>query len=214
MKTTMDAVNTLKGVWPSESIQIIEIDGVEFSEKEFNAQVKECSNNVGFPSVTAVDWSNAPEGATHFSCGLGHSSQWFYKAECGELLLCKEIHGAWELSCNTINFLNNNDDLIEKPQPTKPVYWDGKEELKVGMTVLVNGSKRVILLTADDDGDYVTMNDDGNYDFDSIHYIKPIDNRTPKEKAVNDLMDEQASLIGNIAYMKKSFGIAYDKWVK
>ena len=44
--------------------------------------------------------------------------------------------------------------------------------------------------------------------------FKPIDNRTPKEKAVADLMDEQASLIGNIAYMKKSFGIAYDKWVK
>ena len=53
MKTILDAVNTLKGVWPGESIQIIEIDGVEFSEKEFNAQVKECSNNFGLPSVTA-----------------------------------------------------------------------------------------------------------------------------------------------------------------
>ena len=54
MKTILDAVNTLKGVWPSESIQIIEIDGVEFSEKEFNAQVLRCSNNVGFPSATAI----------------------------------------------------------------------------------------------------------------------------------------------------------------
>ena len=53
MKTILDAVNTLKGVWPSDTIQIIEIDGVEFSEKEFNAQVVRCSNNVGLTSVTA-----------------------------------------------------------------------------------------------------------------------------------------------------------------
>ena len=52
MKTIMDAVNTLKGVWPGDTIQIIEIDGVEFSEKEFNAQVVRCSNNVGLTSVT------------------------------------------------------------------------------------------------------------------------------------------------------------------
>ena len=114
MKTILDAVNTLKGVWPSESIQIIEIDGVEFSEKEFIICVAGCINNFGLPSVTAKD-----------------------------------------------------------------VYWDGREDLKVGMIALVNGSKKVILLTADNDGDYVTMNDDGNYDFDRIHYIKPIDNRTP-----------------------------------
>ena len=53
MKTILDAVNTLKGVWPSESIQIIEIDGVEFSEKEFIICVVGCSNNFGLPSFTA-----------------------------------------------------------------------------------------------------------------------------------------------------------------
>ena len=53
MKTILDAVNTLKATWPSESIQIIEIDGVEFSEKEFIICVAECSNSFGLPSVTA-----------------------------------------------------------------------------------------------------------------------------------------------------------------
>ena len=53
MKTILDAVNTLKATWPSESIQIIEIDGVEFSEKEFNDCVVGCINNFKLPSATA-----------------------------------------------------------------------------------------------------------------------------------------------------------------
>ena len=63
MKTILDAVNILKGVWPSESIQIIEIDGVEFSEKEFNDCVVGCINNFGLPSVTAksIYWDGKKE---------------------------------------------------------------------------------------------------------------------------------------------------------
>ena len=152
MKTILDAVNTLKATWPSESIQIIEIDGVEFSEKEFNACVTECSNNFGLPIITA-----------------------------------------------------------------KPVYWDGKEELKVGMTVSACGctGPHKIALLADEEYD-VIITPVGRlfWQRTELKDVGVFDTRSDKEKAVDDLMDEQASLIGNIAYMKKSFGIAYDKWVK
>ena len=86
-------------------------------------------------------------------------------------------------------------------KPTKSIYTkamsDNGEPPLVGMECMINGHKRVILLTADNDGDYVTMNNGGIYDSDGIHNIKPIDNRTDKEKAIDDLFKLDESICNN-----------------
>ena len=163
MKTILDAVNTLKGVWPGDAIQIIEIDGVEFSEKDFNAQVLRCSNNVGFPSATAIPI---------------YTQVMFDNGELPSVgMECKIFYN--EIDSRFNDFY---DCVIE-----------------------------VIAIT----GDVFTFKND-LYGFGALKLkLKMLEViRSDKEKAIDDLMDEQASLIGNIAYMKKSFGIAYDKWVK
>ena len=156
MKTILDAVNTLKATWPSESIQIIEIDGVEFSEKEFNAQVKECANNFGLPSVTA-------------------------KPIYTQAML---DNGEWPsvgMECMVLNS-----------------YFDNAEYEKC--TILFKGDFTFIY-NSDSCSERVGHKDELTF--------KPIDSRTPKQKAVDELHAE---------YPYKTAGqllsLAYDKWVK
>lgn len=99
-KTIMDAVNEFKGVldeniifesitnehyWPKGKMVSDDTnhDTTKFSpvctRAEFYAVVKECSNNFGLTSVTAVDWSKAPVGATHHSKGNEFYGECWYK---------------------------------------------------------------------------------------------------------------------------------------
>ena len=175
MKTILDAVNTLKGVWPSESIKIIEIDGVEFSEKEFNDCVVGCINDFGLPSVTTKP---------------------VYTQTMYEQGYIPQI-GAKVILIQDIGFYSAHEDTVFTAEA-------GEQAEVIGHCCRPDNKYTCITLFIESYG-FTTINHD---------HVKPIDNSTPKEKAVAELMDEQASLIGNIAYMKKSFGIAYDKWVK
>ena len=156
MKTIFDAVNALKGVWPSDSIQIIEIDGVEFSEKEFNAQVKECANNFGLPSVTAkpvytqerFDNGQLPSVGMKCFYDFMDCTGWISCIFCGE--------------CD-------------------------------GVVWLLCGGKNEHLRRAD-------------------VKFRPIDIRTPKEKAIDDLIKDDFPC--GVLIDRKLLGVAYDKWVK
>ena len=87
---------------------------------------------------------------------------------------------------------------------------DNGELLSVGMKAMINGFEREILLGPDSDGDYITMNGEGSYDFDSANQFKPIDTRTKKEKAIDEIESE----LSKIAYSTRSaLELAYDEWV-
>ena len=153
MKTILDAVNTLKGIWPSDAIQIIEIDGVEFSEKEFIICVVECSNNFGLPSVTA------------------------------------------------------------KPIYTQAMYDDNKLPA-VGMLCKHKGVNKSVIAPLDINNKIVLISiDNGIYSLAHCDDIEPIDNRTLKCKAIDELIDYLDDK--NMPYDPfVILGIAYDKWVK
>ena len=87
---------------------------------------------------------------------------------------------------------------------------DNGELLSVGMKAMIKGFEREILLGPDSDGDYITMNGEGSYDFDSANQFKPIDTRTKKEKAIDAIEDE---LSGVVYSTRSALELAYDKWV-
>ena len=101
-----------------------------------------------------------------------------------------------------------------KPTYTQSMYDDNKLPA-VGMLCKHKGVNKSVIAPLDVNNKLVLISIDNDiYSLAHCYDIEPIDNRTPKEKAVDDLMGEQKALIGNCAYMRKSFGIAYDKWVK
>jgi hypothetical protein len=67
--------------------------------------------------------------------------------------------------------------LTKKPLFDVPIFTQEMSDNgvlpSVGMEVMIDGEKRVILMGADKDGDYITMSK-GVYQFDSIGYIKPL----------------------------------------
>ena len=156
MKTILDAVNTLKGVWPSDAIQIIEIDGVEFSEKEFNACVVGCINNFGLPSVTA-------------------------KPVYTQVMLNNGMYPVVGMKCL---FANRCD--------AHPIYKE--------CTIEYIGDLYCVVILEDNRQGCSRIS---NYAF------KPINKRSDKERAVDELHAE---------YPYKTAGqllsLAYDKWVK
>ena len=195
MKTILDAVNEFKGEWPYS--------------RNINRMIY-CHTSYGrdfdlgdLSSYCTDDWS-----------GLN-------KLNWREFCTIEEFN-------EQVKECSNNFGL---PSVTaKPIYTqemcDNGELPSVGMECLIKKSHQsdtefnegfIIGFSKDREwlvfSDYLDNLEQHNIN-NGIYRFKPIDNRTPKEKAVADLMDEQASLIGNIAYMKKSFGIAYDKWVK
>ena len=68
------------------------------------------------------------------------------------------------------------------------VYWDGKEELKVGMLVIDKRNKceYEVVLPADKNGYYILIDGNG-YHCEPLKYLAHIDHRTPREKAIDDL---------------------------
>tara|TARA_R110000782_G_scaffold171288_2_gene263020 strand:+ start:13017 stop:13796 length:780 start_codon:yes stop_codon:yes gene_type:complete len=127
-----------------------------------------------------IDWSKAPEGATH--CWANMNS--FYKFSKHDTDFVWQ-NCEWQ-KCSDIGCFEG--ELTEKPQPT-PIYTqemaDNGSPLAVGMSAIIRGETRVILLPADCDGDYITKCKGGLYEFDSINQFKPL---TPPIK----LMDGEA----------------------
>ena len=225
MKTILDAVNILKGVWPSDAIQIIEINGVEFSEKEFSDCVTECSNNFGLPSVTTIDWSKAPEYYDYFLVNkLDSTSNGF----CHKL-----SDGRFSFEDGSVTSHNEAFNIHHKP--INHIYtqamFDAGELPKIGMKCKIfyneEGSRfndffdveiTILAIT----GDVFTF-ESSLFGLGALKLkskmLSAIDNRTPKEKA-DDLF--KLYLKGEQVSTHKSFSqAAIDgdfgdniKWVK
>lgn len=102
------------------------------------------------------------------------------------------------------------ESTVNKPLVYTQEMADNGELLSVGMKAMINGFEREILLGPDSDGDYITMNGEGSYDFDSANQFKPIGTRTKKEKAIDEIESE----LSKIAYSTRSaLELAYDEWV-
>ena len=102
------------------------------------------------------------------------------------------------------------NSIVNKPLVYTQGMADNGVELKIGMKAFLRGFQREILLGPDSDGDYITMNGEGSYDFDSANQFKPIDTRTKKEKAIDEIESE----LSKIAYSTRSaLELAYDEWV-
>ena len=67
--------------------------------------------------------------------------------------------------------------------PKEEIYWDGKEELKVGMWFLTGGTEHKAVTQIDVDG-FLVIEIEGVYIIQCASSIKPIDKRTPREKAI------------------------------
>ena len=162
---------------------------------EFLAIVAECETNFGKCSDIAIshwkkctkvlltkdldkeldmdiDWSKAPDGATHYNPSDFVDLCKYYKLSGDEYVYF--YNGRWESSGASKKGLDKV--LIKRPQPT-PIFTkemaDNGVLPSVGMEVMIDGEKRAILMGADKDGDYITMSK-GVYQFDSIGYIKPL----------------------------------------
>jgi len=123
---------------------------------------------------------------------------------------------------SNIKILNDIESTEDK-EPTKPLYTTKMKEAgempSVGMIInptirglceiehIYNSCGETYYL-------YRSKKDIVYCDVIESGWIRPIDTRTDKEKAVTELMGEQQNLIGNIDYMEQCFGIAYDKWSK
>lgn len=101
-----------------------------------------------------------------------------------------------------------NTNTVNKPLVYTQEMADNGELLSVGMKAFLRGFQREILLGPDSDGDYITMNGEGSYDFDSANQFKPIDTRTKKEKAIDEIFNNRV-WDNSIELL----GLAYDDWV-
>lgn len=99
---------------------------------------------------------------------------------------------------------------ISKPLVYTQEMADNGVKLKKGMKAMLRGFEREILLGPDSDGDYITMNGEGSYDFDSINQFRPIYTRTKKEKAIDEINDELSITPYSV---RSALELAYDKWV-
>ena len=159
-------------------------------------------------------WKDAPEWAKELGTKNGVMNYWMDDVSYQLCLHDKNARVFFSNydSSDKLSFLN----VATRPQP-KPVYTqemaDKGELPSVGMEVLVRGCKRVILLGPDSDGDYVTTNEHGAYDFDSADQLKPIDTRTKKEKAIDGI--RLSCGFNKLNSMEKELlAKAYDTWSK
>ncbi len=130
--------------------------------------------------MKTINWNEAPKEATHHG-----------EFEKGKELVCwYQIKGSeafsWDKTANSELWgetcwksedltASNESDVTFTP---RPIYTqemrDTSEPLSVGMEVLYYGQKRIILLAADSDGDYVTAGEDGVYDLNHISQFDPL----------------------------------------
>jgi len=171
--------------------------------------------------VVEVDWSKAPEGATHY----GVESSYYIK---GFYIITSEEDFFYESDvCEWVRCSCTPSDLTPRP-PAQPVFTqsmaDAGELPQVGMecgyidiqkeiTVLIKYlSSWVIVFEQISEGYGKNVEISKPVDNDLKKLLKPIDTRTDKQKAIDDLMKESV-LFCNRDTMKICFQIAYDKWV-
>lgn len=184
------------------------------------------------PDYTSLEfWKDAPEGAQYYKADcekffaswykditdhsyktwvVGKSHSWthcHYKSPC---LIENMVKRPQSTPTETPEEKEALDSTVNNSLVYTQEMADNGELLSVGMKAMINGFEREILLGPDSDGDYITMNGEGSYDFDSANQFKPIDTRTKKEKAIDEIESE----LSKIAYSTRSaLELAYDEWV-
>tara|TARA_R110000850_G_scaffold143345_1_gene265668 strand:- start:548 stop:1315 length:768 start_codon:yes stop_codon:yes gene_type:complete len=166
MKTVIDAVNELKGEWPCDMLKV-ECPGFTCTVDQFADKVCIMMLNYGgcselefshYASASKtlltkdldkeldmdIDWSKAPEGATHLSMGSENFPAYYYKLASDGLMLSNEYTNGWVHSCNANSWLINNDSLVTKSQPT-PTFT--KEMSDNGVLPSVGMECRVVTST-------------------------------------------------------------------
>ncbi len=171
-------------------------------------------------------WKDAPKDATHYKLSANDPSlSCWYMAKAN--LFTMMYRSAWEgTGWHSIDVIDNNVGrinvtFIPRPQPTpietpeekealdsivnKPLVYtqemaDNGVKPSVGMKAMIKGFEREILLGPDSDGDYITLDANGCYDFDSANQFKPIDQRTKKEKAIDELRNLDDSICNDIKW--------------
>ena len=138
--------------------------------------------------MSDIDWSKAPEGATHYYPCIDcfylfdkHGDDFVFNGT--EKELCSDI------SCF-------KGCLIPRPE-TKPAYTKAMFDNGVMPLVGMEYEHGVVLVGADKEGMYV-ISEHGISIIAELSAIKPIDTRTDKERAVDDLNRELTKLNNNI----------------
>lgn len=167
--------------------------------EEFNDLVSQLETNFG-QSITRTEymqttfWDNAPDdcvGAVKhenndYSYVWGHSVKEQSGKDCYSF--CQDKNATPVIGKSHFEFIPRPEVVKKAEQPKR--YWDGKEELQVGMWVDYHDKEREILLLADIDGDFITIGEEGSYNFDRQDCFKPIDTRTDKQKFVDEFSAE------------------------
>ncbi len=82
------------------------------------------------------------------------------------------------------------------PKPSQPVFTqamaDNGESPVVGMKVKHRSVNKLVMLPADAKSKYVLKSINDMYSLALLHDIKPIDTRTSKEKAIDDMYNEMS----------------------
>lgn len=159
-------------------------------------------------------WKGAPEGRNFLLVNKERSlCEFYYQMPASDG--GKGNSECWANYENEALNLMSKWELIERPQP-KPVYtqemYDKGEKPKKGMICLVDDIHRELLLPIDSD-DMGVIKVDGAYYIICRTALKPIDNRTKKEKAIDDI--RLSCGFNKLNSMEKELlAKAYDTWSK
>lgn len=194
------------------------------SRKEFNETLEQLEASFGascsYDDYIAEFWSGAPKGYNYFSKENTEHYDCFLRVKGDTLMVMRKETGFTE--CFDVSELGKYD-YVERPIPkqTKPVYTqamkDNGDMVEAGMLFATKTgeyaaeytNKKSIVFT-DEEGFLISLN---------RGYAKPIDQRTPKEKAIDDLRNADESVCNNINWHENFLQLIIDgkicgvKWV-
>jgi len=148
-----------------------------------------------------IDWTKAPEGATHYAKVDGEIV--YYKTNGDQIFGCHDTE--WVHDSSSKCWLMNNTHKIPEPstlcgtssKPLQPVFskamQDNNELPPVGSKAICEYQDGVELLIVahdllNEDGAFALVCDSTGYWGAEARRWKPIDTRTDKEKAIDNLM--------------------------
>ncbi|MCJ8293776.1 MAG: hypothetical protein MJK15_05150 [Colwellia sp.] len=160
--------------------------------------------------VMDIDWSKAPEGTTHYGAETGAFHGGFYK-------IISSDEGFFYDNNQWLTCVSRQERLTERPQPVfTQAMADNRELPQVGMDCLFKKrgaleagtvtaiTKRFIIFTDSFGDEHVRKLDELT--------IEPIDTRTNKEKAIDDMV-EHLTNEGVVTYSNIMLEILVEKFI-
>jgi len=168
-----------------------------------------------------IDWSKAPEGATHYieDKEYNGASEFVIIGVEGSLFAYDSFGmGGWSVDVN-----DDNDFKITPIPESKPVYTqamcDAGELPPVGSEFMHKGEKVECISTSDEEGGVVTfLNDARNIEccWNNDTWVRAIDTRTDEQKCVDNMMyayRKGESMADVLSEIKKGYihGVTWSK---